>query len=64
MARTQRRIRAAQPRAKQADRLTVLNGETEEQERERFKLLDGALRGDVDKIIEYLTKYGGEEWQE
>lgn len=64
MARTQRRIRAARPRAKQADRLTVLNGETEEQERERFKLLDGALRGDVDKIIEYLTKYGGEEWQE
>lgn len=44
--------------------MTVLNGETEEQERERFKLLDGALRGDVDKIIEYLTKYGGEEWKE
>ena len=64
MTRIQRRIRAARPRAKQADRLTVLNGETEEQERERFKLLDGALRGDVDKIIEYLTKYGGEEWKE
>ena len=61
---TQRRMRAARREAEQADRLTVGNGETEEQEQKRYQLAEKALNGDVNSIIEYLTKYGGKEWQQ
>ena len=64
MTRTQRRMRAARREAEQADRLTVGNGETRAQEIERYKLLEKALDGDTDAIIEYLTRYGGKEWKQ
>ena len=64
MARTQQRIRAARRETGQADRLTVGHGETEEQEQKRYQLAEKALNGDVNSIIEYLTKYGGKEWQQ
>ncbi len=64
MTKTRRKRWATGRQRGKADRLTVGNGETRAQEIERYKLVEKALDGDTDAIIEYLTRYGGKEWQQ
>ena len=54
------------------NRLTDENGRasrkvtpfTDDEDAARERLIPGVIRGDVDAIIEYLTRFGGKEWQQ